>query len=720
MKHQPEHTGAPDERKEVVGKKPGRAAKDPQGESCATGAELMQSQGEPDECNGQEPEHGVHSPFDRVVQAEWRHGIQERRRERGRSTADSFGEQPDQGKGCQSPEHRKETQGQVGGTGHPGPQVQQQVVEWRARVGELDGPDDAAGAGRRALMLQVPSVRGWRLSLALLDEVAAGGVSVSRRMLQTVTCGHGEGEQLVGPEAPLAGEDQTQHDGHAEQEKSRKHAPRPRTQAIGSESTGRFIDRENRERARGQPDAGASALAMGTPRVVVLGGGLSGMAAAYTLARAGVGDVTLLEAGATLGGLAGSFEREDHFYPLGYHHILHRDRALLYFLELIGALPDVVWRRIQMLFHLGGQAYDLASPSGFLRFPMSLADKARFIRLMVKTFSQPDWTGWQDRSAAELVDHYGSAGVREALFERLTRLKFDLPCRDVSGAWLGARLHFREGSAPLGYIPHANWTKVLCDGVTQLLQEAGIQIRLRAPVARLHTSQARVVEAELESGERISGDVFISTVPTRIYLGLVPEDTTPQLSRIRYTALISAICATRQAVTPQAYWNNLASLDRTAGAIFLLSALNPTIGREGDTCVNFVTHLPGCDHPLFRLPKDQLMARYADDFREVFGFELQPFWTHISRVPMYSPVFDRGFRNPPMMSTSWGNVYFAGNYRTFPSIVSTGTALGSGVATASALLGELGRASALSESIANFRLRSMPRANPLKDARALL
>jgi protoporphyrinogen oxidase len=373
-----------------------------------------------------------------------------------------------------------------------------------------------------------------------------------------------------------------------------------------------------------------------------------------------------------------------------------------------------------MLFHLGGEAYDLASPSGFLRFPMSLPDKARFMRLMVRAFTRRDWTGWQDRSAAELVDYYGSAGVRQALFERLTRLKFDLPCEEVSGAWLGARLHFREGSAPLGYIPQANWTKVLCDGVTGLLQETGIQIRIRAPAARLHTSQNRVTEVELGSGERIAGDFFISTVPTSIYLGLVPEDTTPQLTRIRYTALISAICATRQPVVPQAYWNNLASLNRTAGAIFLLSALNPTIGREGDTCVNFVTHLPGCDHPLFRAPKEELMARYADDFREVFGFELQPFWTHISRVPMYSPVFDRGFRNPPMISASWGNVYFAGNYRTFPSIVSTGTALGSGVATGSELLRDLGKASDLPQSIANFRLRSMPRANTIKDAKARL
>jgi protoporphyrinogen oxidase len=449
---------------------------------------------------------------------------------------------------------------------------------------------------------------------------------------------------------------------------------------------------------------------MGLPRVVVLGGGLSGAAAAYTLARAGIGDITVLEAGRSLGGLAGSFERDGHFYPLGYHHILHRDRTLLYFLGLIGALPRVVWRRIRMLFHLGGQAYDLASADGFLRFPMSLVDKARFTRLMLKAFTQRDWSAWQDRSAAELVDYYGSPGVREALFERLTRLKFDLPCKDVSGAWLGARLHFREGSAPLGYIAHANWTKVLCDGVTQLLRETGVEIRLRTKVVRLHTEQQRVVEAELEGGERIRGDFFISTLPTEIYLGLLPRDVTPHLGSIRYTALISVVCATRQTIAPQAYWNNLASLDRTAGAIFLLSALNPTIGRAGDTCVNFVTHLQGRDRPLFRASEEELMARYRDDFREVYGFELNPFWTHIARVPMYSPVFDRGFRNPPIASASWGNVYFAGNYRTFPSIVSTGTALGSGVATGSALLEVLGRTSDLPTSIAEFRLHSMPRA----------
>jgi len=444
--------------------------------------------------------------------------------------------------------------------------------------------------------------------------------------------------------------------------------------------------------------------------VVVLGGGLSGVAAAYTLARGGVRDITVIERGETLGGLAGSFEREGHFYPLGYHHILHRDRSLLYFLDLIGALPDVRWRRIRMLFHLGNRAYDLGTPGGFLAYPMSLADKAGFVRLMLKAFTKRDWSDWQDRSAADLVDTYAGPGAREALFERLTRLKFELPCTEVSGAWLGARLHFREGSAPLGYIPEANWTKVLCDGVTQLLAAEGVKVRLKTTAKRLVTDESGVKEVELAGGERIAGDLFISSIPTEVYLRLLPNDCTPELERIKYSALISVVCATRQPVDSPAYWINLASLDRTACAIFLLSALNPSIGRPGDTCVNFVTHLRGRDRPLFQLPDEELLARYRNDFRSVFGFDLEPFWVNIARVPMYSPVFGRSFRNPPMQSTSWENMYFAGNYRTFPSIVSTGTALGSGVATAERLLRKLGRRTGLPDAITNFRLRSMPRA----------
>jgi protoporphyrinogen oxidase len=447
-----------------------------------------------------------------------------------------------------------------------------------------------------------------------------------------------------------------------------------------------------------------------TPRqVVVLGGGLSGAATAYALARAGLRDVTVVESGSHIGGLAGSFERGGHFYPLGYHHILHRDRTLHFFLDLIGALPAVRWRRIRMLFHLDGRSYDLASPGGFLSFPMSPADKIRFVRLMLRSFAKSEWRDWEERDAAELVDEWAGPGVRTAIFERLTRLKFELPCSEVSAAWLGARLYYREGSAPLGYIPGDNWTRTLCEGVARLLDEQGIKVRLGTRVRQLHCAGSRVDEVELTSGERLRADVVVSSVPVEVYLGLLPGDTTPHLAAIKYSGLLSVVCATRQPVPSNAYWINLASLDRTACGIFLLSSLNPTIGEPGDTCVNFVTHLRGRDRPLFRESDDRLLELYGEDFRAVFGFDLTPHWTHVARVPMYSPVFVKRFQNPPVHSSTWTNVYFAGNYRTFPSIVSTGTALRSGLDAADAVLADMGLQSDLSARAADFRLREMTR-----------
>jgi protoporphyrinogen oxidase len=429
--------------------------------------------------------------------------------------------------------------------------------------------------------------------------------------------------------------------------------------------------------------------------VVVLGGGLSGAAAAWALASAGWHEVTVVERGPTIGGLAGSFEVDGHFYPLGYHHILRRDSSLLFFLDRIGALASVRWRKIRMLFEAGGRLYDLAHPVDMARFPMAATDKARLALLMARAWRQRDWRPWQGRDAASLLDAWGGPGVREALFEPLTRLKFDLPCREVSAAWMGERLRYREGSLPLGYLPGTNWTTVLCQGVARLLDEAGVRVLLDTPVERVEARDGRVVAVEAAGGRRLEADVFVSTVPTPVFARLLPDDRTADVARIRYTALLSLVCATAQRLPRDFYWLNLSSLSHTAGGLFVLSSLNPTIGAPGETTLNFVTHLPGHEAPLFRLPEAELMDRYRADFRSLFGLDLETSWVRLSRIPLYSPVFDRGYRNPPPHSSTYANVRFAGTYRTYPSVASTGTALQSGLDCADGLLAEGAKAGGL-------------------------
>lgn len=420
--------------------------------------------------------------------------------------------------------------------------------------------------------------------------------------------------------------------------------------------------------------------------VVILGGGMAGMGAAYALARSGRA-VTVVESEPQLGGLAASFHRDGHSFPLGYHHILHRDRHLLFFLDRIGALPKVRWRRIRMLFNQGGHSYDLSHPRDLWRFPMRTVDKIRFVLMMARAFRKREWIDWTGRSAQELIDGWATSGVRQALFEPLTRIKFDLPCCEVSGAWLGARLHHREGSAPLGYIPGTNWTEVLCRGLTDELARLGVRLVTGTRAVGLRTSAQHIVEVRMATGEGIGGDAFISTIPTESLTSVLPEEDSPAIRAIRYTALTSTVCAVPKLRHANVYWMNLFSLKSAASGLFLLDALNPTLGLPGESYVNFVTHTRSRTMPFFaQSSADDLRARYLADFQEVFGEALQPRWIETTRLPMYSPVFARDYRNPDVRSVRFRNLYFAGNYCTFPSIASTGTALRSGLLAANAIL----------------------------------
>ena len=418
----------------------------------------------------------------------------------------------------------------------------------------------------------------------------------------------------------------------------------------------------------------------------ILGGGVAGMAAAYALARNGW-KVTIVEAAPDLGGLAGSFQRDGRSFPLGYHHILHRDRPLLYFLDVIGALPFVRWRSIRMLFRLAGKSYDLSRPADFWRFPMSAIDKAQFTRMMLRAFGKSDWSDWRDRSAQDLVDEWATEGVRRTLFEPLTQIKFGLPCADISGAWLGARLHHREGSAPLGYIPGRNWTEVLCNGLAHQLSLLGVRIVTSARVVEVETAGGVVSAIKTQQGERLTSDVFVSTLATETLLRLLPAEDSPGFRDIKYTALTSVICATAQPLPSDFYWMNLLGTEHTASGLFMLQSLNPTLGTIGESYVNFVTHTRSRTMPFFGgQSDDEVVEGYKRDFREVFGQPLRARWIQVNRIPMYSPVLVRNYQNPPVASTTFANLYFAGNYRTFPSVVSTGTAMHSGLEAADAIV----------------------------------
>ena len=108
---------------------------------------------------------------------------------------------------------------------------------------------------------------------------------------------------------------------------------------------------------------------MGKKAIAVVGGGISGLAAASELAKPGSFRVVLFEKEARLGGLSGYHEWRDISFDRFYHVILSTDRHLLAYIREIGLDSGLFWRTTRTGFFAQSRLTSLSSVTDYLKFP---------------------------------------------------------------------------------------------------------------------------------------------------------------------------------------------------------------------------------------------------------------------------------------------------------------------------------------------------------------
>ncbi|HDN79441.1 MAG TPA: FAD-dependent oxidoreductase, partial [Chloroflexi bacterium] len=115
-------------------------------------------------------------------------------------------------------------------------------------------------------------------------------------------------------------------------------------------------------------------------KVGIIGAGITGLTAAYELAKKGH-RVEVFEASERVGGLASGFKDERWEWHLErfYHHWFASDQAVLDLIKELGLSEKVFFPRpITSIWYQGG-IYPFDNPLAVLRFPhLSLAGKIRF------------------------------------------------------------------------------------------------------------------------------------------------------------------------------------------------------------------------------------------------------------------------------------------------------------------------------------------------------
>ncbi len=272
---------------------------------------------------------------------------------------------------------------------------------------------------------------------------------------------------------------------------------------------------------------------MSAPRIVVVGGGLAGIAAALDCAGAGA-SVTLLESRGRLGGRAYSFTRDGLDADNGQHVFLRCCTEYRALLQRIGAEHDVVLQdRLDITvlgvggrrgrLHRNGLPAPLHLAASMLAYPfLTMRGRLSAARTM-RALSRVDVDDpVNDRRTFGdwLRAHGEDARSSEALWDLITRSTVNLGCDDASLAQ--AAYVFQEGllsGAAAGDLGHARvpLSQIHDVRARAALAQAGVDVRLRTAVSAIEPGfVVRAGETELGAD-----GVVLATDPERT-AGLLP------------------------------------------------------------------------------------------------------------------------------------------------------------------------------------------------------
>ncbi|HXG09129.1 MAG TPA: hydroxysqualene dehydroxylase HpnE [Gemmataceae bacterium] len=289
--------------------------------------------------------------------------------------------------------------------------------------------------------------------------------------------------------------------------------------------------RNNEESAQGQA---VSASSCHRPRVLVIGGGLAGLAATTALAPRGF-QVTLLEARGRLGGRAGSFQDAAsgqlvdacqhvsmgcctnfrHFCrTVGIDHLLRPQRCL-YFMT-----PD---RRVSRFradgwpapFHLLGSfaAAHYLTPGEKLRIAWGLS------RLRNEPADgDPPFADWLARhhQTPRTVERFWGVVLTSALNEVPERVGLRYARKVFVDGFLRHRRGFEVElpTVPLG--------RLYGDELCRWLENHQVALRLGQAARTFRLTRDRVKGVELRQGEVVEADWYLAAVPFDRLLDLLP------------------------------------------------------------------------------------------------------------------------------------------------------------------------------------------------------
>ena len=379
---------------------------------------------------------------------------------------------------------------------------------------------------------------------------------------------------------------------------------------------------------------------------IVIGGGMSGLAAADELSRAGL-KVTVIEASDTVGGLARSVMVGGEPIEPYYHHVFPQDVEVRDAMLELGLDELLEWRRASMAILHRGRVYPFNGPRDLLSFSaLSLPARVRFGLATVAQVVRRD-VGRMDRTpvSRDAPRWFGDSG-HDTIWRPMLEAKFGPQAPDVAMAWLVARIRQRAGARKatgdrLGYI--RGGTGALAAALARRVESLGARILLSTRVAALRRQDglwiATVTSPDGEAQVAAPGVVACVSGPVLSSLVDVPEPYRDAVTGIPFRGIVCVLVELTESLSRH-YWVNVTD-QLGLGCVGIIEHTNLVEPeRYGGRRLVYLAHYVDQADPAWTATADQLVGPVIPAFRAL-NPRFREEWiadAHIARDPFAQPV----------------------------------------------------------------------------------
>jgi protoporphyrinogen oxidase len=432
-------------------------------------------------------------------------------------------------------------------------------------------------------------------------------------------------------------------------------------------------------------------------RVAIVGGGFTGLSAAYDLCKAGC-EVTVFEHDADIGGLAGTFEltpgvRVEKFY----HHWFTSDLDILNLIDELGLSHLKRYVSSNTGLYYTNSIFRLASPLDLLKFhPIPLLDRIRtgFMALMARRINS--WKPLEDISAEQWMIKYGGKKAYDVIWSPLMQGKFGVEAKNVSAVWIWNKLKLRgssrnsKGGESLVYF--GGGFGALTDGIRAALEKAGVTIKTSTSVTSIVVDNGRAVGVDTSAG-RHAADVVLATVPLPQFLEMTPGLPTAYVEKCKQIRFLGNSCLVLRLnrSLSSTYWLNVADPSFPFVGIIEHTNLDAKENYNGEHIVYLSKYLPTTE-ALFSMTTDE-MYQYCEPFIQRIFPEFNRSWVnsyHVWKARYSQPVITKHYsKNIPESQTPIKSLWLNTMAQIYPEDRGTNYAVRYGRKVARDILGSI-------------------------------